>query len=187
MLITAPLKQFGYSLLFPLERNCHRNEGFVCLVNWVNRAVMHMLQGLHMRNDSNQDVTVHSAHKCSNGQSCCQAWEVWMFQNIILEMEIYQFSSKNYALQRRTELPWQPLPYLSHKFFRKWFTRIIKQLFFPLRLSSGQTNLKFIVKKVLYLQAYLNIALVFGWMPMCCCVVAMVFFAVAYQKSLLVS
>lgn len=62
VLITAPLSQFGYSLLFPLERNCYRNEGFVCLVNWVNRAVMLMLQGLRMRNDSNQDVTVHSAH-----------------------------------------------------------------------------------------------------------------------------
>lgn len=32
VLITAPLSQFGYSLLFPLERNCYRNEGFVCLV-----------------------------------------------------------------------------------------------------------------------------------------------------------
>lgn len=32
-------------------------------------AVMLMLQGLHMRNDSDQDVTVHSADKCSNAQS----------------------------------------------------------------------------------------------------------------------
>lgn len=56
-----------------------------------------------------------------------------------------------------------------------------KTAFFSLTLSSGQTNLKFIVKKVLYLpiQAYLKIAMVFGWMPTCCCVVAMVFFAVA--------
>ncbi len=36
MLITAPLSWFGCFLLFLLHRSGCRNEGFVCLVNWVD-------------------------------------------------------------------------------------------------------------------------------------------------------
>ncbi len=140
---------------------------------------MLMLQGFHMRNYSNLDVTVHSADKCSNGQSCCQAWDAWMFQNIILEMEMYQFRSKNYALQWGTELPWQPLPYgdLSvrqfwrwpHTFFWRQLTGIIKLFFFFSYIIKGLETFEMYYEGNMVLVAH--VVLVFGWIPRCCCVV----------------